>query len=208
MVLIIALVTLFSLFSLYDINNPNRDRKIASSFIAVVILVYWIIAFVVKIHFNFNFKYDVNNFIFNKHWFLSGLSFGSILFLIFALYNLFKRKRMLSKETEEQRSEREEREHKLACEKTELARERNERARELIQNNKVIEAQIKERKETQQLKCPKCGSSNLTANNKGFGLGKAAVGGVLLGPVGLLGGLVGSKKAVFICLYCGNQFEK
>ncbi|KJR45065.1 Phage protein [Desulfosporosinus sp. I2] len=59
-----------------------------------------------------------------------------------------------------------------------------------------------------QLKCPKCKSTNLTANNKGFGLGKAAVGGILLGPVGLLGGLVGSKKAVFICLKCGNQFQK
>lgn len=59
-----------------------------------------------------------------------------------------------------------------------------------------------------QLKCPKCGSTNLTANTKGFGLGKAAVGGVLLGPVGLLGGVIGSKKPVFICLKCGNQFEK
>jgi len=63
-------------------------------------------------------------------------------------------------------------------------------------------------KKIQELKCPKCNSTNLTANNKGFGLGKAAVGGVLLGPVGLLGGLVGSKKAVFICLKCGNQFEQ
>jgi len=37
------------------------------------------------------------------------------------------------------------------------------------------------------IKCPKCRSSQVTANNKGFGLGKAAVGGLLLGPVGLLG---------------------
>ncbi|HBP40139.1 TPA: hypothetical protein DD450_04670 [Candidatus Woesebacteria bacterium] len=63
-------------------------------------------------------------------------------------------------------------------------------------------------KKIQELKCPKCSSTNFTANNKGFGLGKAAVGGVLLGPVGLLGGLVGSKNAVFVCLKCGNQFEK
>jgi len=59
-----------------------------------------------------------------------------------------------------------------------------------------------------QLKCPKCKSTNLTANTQGFGLGKAAVGGILLGPVGLLGGLFGSKKPVFICLNCGNQFKK
>lgn len=62
-------------------------------------------------------------------------------------------------------------------------------------------------KEVQELKCPVCKSTNLTANNKGFGLGKAVVGGLLIGPVGLLGGLVGSKKPVFICLKCGNQFE-
>jgi tellurium resistance protein TerD len=57
------------------------------------------------------------------------------------------------------------------------------------------------------IKCPKCGSIQITAGNKGFGLGKAAVGGVLLGPVGLLGGLVGSKKIIVTCLKCGNKGE-
>ena len=40
-----------------------------------------------------------------------------------------------------------------------------------------------------EIRCPKCGSTQITAGNKGFGLGKAAEGGLLLGPVGLLGGL-------------------
>lgn len=57
------------------------------------------------------------------------------------------------------------------------------------------------------LKCPKCGSTNFTAVSKGFGLGKAAAGGLLLGPVGLLGGLFGSKKPLFTCLNCGKQFK-
>jgi len=57
------------------------------------------------------------------------------------------------------------------------------------------------------IKCPKCRSSQVTANNKGFGLGKAAVGGLLLGPVGLLGGLIGSKKVMITCLKCGHRWQ-
>lgn len=59
----------------------------------------------------------------------------------------------------------------------------------------------------EEVKCPKCGSTQLTANKKGFGLGKAAVGGLLLGPVGLLGGVIGSGKVVITCLKCGHQWK-
>lgn len=58
-----------------------------------------------------------------------------------------------------------------------------------------------------QIKCPVCDSTQITAGNKGFGLGKAAAGGILLGPVGLLGGLIGSKKIIVTCLNCGNQWK-
>lgn len=57
------------------------------------------------------------------------------------------------------------------------------------------------------IRCPKCKSAQLTANKKGFGLGKAAAGGLLLGPVGLLGGLFGSSKVKITCLNCGNVFR-
>lgn len=57
------------------------------------------------------------------------------------------------------------------------------------------------------LKCPKCGSQQLHAGGKGFGLGKAAAGAVLLGPVGLLGGLLGSKKIMITCLSCGHKWQ-
>ncbi|GFO62122.1 hypothetical protein GMPD_00410 [Geomonas paludis] len=55
--------------------------------------------------------------------------------------------------------------------------------------------------------CPKCRAKNtFSAGSKGFGLGKAAVGGLALGPVGLLGGLIGSKKTVITCLKCGHKW--
>jgi hypothetical protein len=57
-----------------------------------------------------------------------------------------------------------------------------------------------------QIRCPNCRSTQITANTKGFGLGKAAVGGVLLGPVGLLGGLIGSRKVKITCLKCGHSW--
>ena len=60
---------------------------------------------------------------------------------------------------------------------------------------------------TDQIKCPKCRSTQLTANKKGFGLGKAAAGGLLLGPVGLLGGVMGSGKVKITCLKCGHEWK-
>ena len=48
--------------------------------------------------------------------------------------------------------------------------------------------------EDEKLYCPYCGSSNLTANTKGFGVGKALTDAVLTGGIGLLAGFVGSNK--------------
>lgn len=58
-----------------------------------------------------------------------------------------------------------------------------------------------------EIRCPKCSSTQISAGDKGFGLGKAAAGGLLLGPVGLLGGLIGSKKVYVTCLKCGYKWE-
>jgi len=57
------------------------------------------------------------------------------------------------------------------------------------------------------IRCPKCRSTQISANQKGFSAGKALVGGALTGNVGLLGGFVGSKKIEITCLKCGYKWK-
>lgn len=60
---------------------------------------------------------------------------------------------------------------------------------------------------TNEVKCPKCGSSSITANKKGFGVGKAIAGDLIAGPIGLLAGGMGSNKVIITCLACGHRFK-
>ena len=60
---------------------------------------------------------------------------------------------------------------------------------------------------TTEIKCPKCGSTQLTANKKGFSGTKAIGGAILTGGIGLLAGTIGSNKIKITCLACGNQFN-
>ena len=61
------------------------------------------------------------------------------------------------------------------------------------------------------IKCPMCGEIikcvKVDETKKGFSVGKAAVGGLLLGPVGLVGGALGKKKQCYACGKCGFQHE-
>jgi RNA polymerase subunit RPABC4/transcription elongation factor Spt4 len=75
----------------------------------------------------------------------------------------------------------------------------------------VLESQM----ETERLKqldkdgipyCPKCHSTSLTAHKKGFGIGKAMIGGTVAGPIGLIAGNINAKKVRVTCLKCGHQF--
>ena len=57
-----------------------------------------------------------------------------------------------------------------------------------------------------EIKCPKCGSTQITASKKGFSGKKAVAGAVLTGGIGLLAGTIGSNKVRITCLACGNVF--
>ncbi len=61
--------------------------------------------------------------------------------------------------------------------------------------------------EAPEIKCPKCGSNQLTANKKGFSGGKAVAGAVLTGGIGILAGTIGSNKVKITCLACGKTFK-
>lgn len=56
--------------------------------------------------------------------------------------------------------------------------------------------------------CPKCGSTSLSANKKGFGAGKAAAGMFLTGALaGAVAGGIGANKVEITCLNCGHKFK-
>lgn len=60
-------------------------------------------------------------------------------------------------------------------------------------------------------RCPMCGEQQnwklVDVSKKGFSVGKAAVGAVLLGPIGLVGGAPGKKKQCYYCGKCGFNHE-
>ena len=54
--------------------------------------------------------------------------------------------------------------------------------------------------------CSRCGSTSITADKKGYGAAKGLFGAVVAGPLGLLGGFMGSKKVRITCLNCGHSW--
>ena len=59
--------------------------------------------------------------------------------------------------------------------------------------------------------CPNCRMGYLTAVGQrtgGFSGGKAVVGAVIAGPIGLAAGALGKKKTTYQCSRCGYTVEK
>lgn len=58
--------------------------------------------------------------------------------------------------------------------------------------------------------CPKCKIGNLKAVGErkgGFSGGKAVLGAVIAGPIGLAAGALGKKKTLYVCTRCGYSIE-
>lgn len=113
----------------------------------------------------------------------------------------------------------------LEQEKIALERQRQEiESRQAEQFRQAQEQQIAElrtanslqqAKMNAMLKCPKCGSTSITGQKKGYGvvkggLGAAAIGAVT-GPVGAIVGLgagnIGRSKVKCTCMNCGYKFK-
>ncbi|MEW9079818.1 TM2 domain-containing protein [Terrisporobacter glycolicus] len=71
----------------------------------------------------------------------------------------------------------------------------------------AADSRKREAKASGQACCPKCGSTSLTANKKGFGLIKGAAGVMVAGPVGVVAAGHGKNKVIVTCLNCGKQFK-
>lgn len=58
------------------------------------------------------------------------------------------------------------------------------------------------------IRCPHCGSRQLSVGEKGFSTGKAVVGTLLTNMVGgVLFGLLGSGRTEVTCLNCGRKMK-
>lgn len=92
----------------------------------------------------------------------------------------------------------------LAEKRMDIAKEKKEQKKEEKQE---LKDRIKQMDKDGIVYCPKCYSTNITSNKKGFGVGKAAVGAIATGGIGLLAGGIGKNKIELTCLKCGNQWK-
>lgn len=66
-------------------------------------------------------------------------------------------------------------------------------------------------KEDNKMICPKCKigiMNNIGTRTGGFSAGKAAIGAVVAGPLGVAAGALGKKKITYKCNLCGYTIEK
>lgn len=66
---------------------------------------------------------------------------------------------------------------------------------------------IAELEKTGQVYCPKCLSTSISANQKGFSFVRGALGANLGLDIGMIAGGIGSKKVICTCLKCGHQWQ-
>lgn len=76
------------------------------------------------------------------------------------------------------------------------------------EEKKIIAKRIAKARKEGVAFCPKCGSTSLSANKQGFGVGKAVIGAkAVADPIGLVAGNIGKNKITVTCLNCGHKFR-
>lgn len=103
----------------------------------------------------------------------------------------------------------EEKELKKRLKLEEKERKRKEFEKIMASNPQVTTRPMQTSVKEKTVCCPNCESTQLSADKKGFSLGKAVAGGVLtLTPiVGVATGMIGKNKIIITCLNCGKQFK-
>lgn len=70
-----------------------------------------------------------------------------------------------------------------------------------------IEASLRKADDNKIVRCPKCGSTSITANKKGLSLAKGAAGVFVAGAIGVVAAGHGKNKVIITCLNCGHQWK-
>lgn len=96
----------------------------------------------------------------------------------------------------------------LVSEKTDLQKKQTYTETVLVAQptHTVVQPVIQQNSEIQ-VRCPKCSSTQISANKKGFNIGQALVGGVASFGVGVVAGLWGSNEIRLNCLRCGHRWK-
>lgn len=76
---------------------------------------------------------------------------------------------------------------------------------QLDMQKKQVELQQKQM--NAMVKCPKCGSTSISGNKKGYGIGKGIIGASAVGAIGLVAGNLGSQTVYCTCMKCGHRFK-
>ena len=139
------------------------------------------------------------------YFFTAGLFFFGWFIDIYKLYQyayVYNEEKI--KENEVIQSIKEEEKRKA---KEERAKQKKIKYENIIQERNNEAERIKNMKKQGIVFCPKCHSTSITAQNKRLSIGRAIVGGVLVGGAGAVLGGLSSKKFKKVCLNCGHRWK-
>lgn len=86
----------------------------------------------------------------------------------------------------------------------------NNQLREIVEQYRLghaVTVNVSVNEDDGQLRCPKCHSNQIEIDKQGFSGGKALVGGLLTGGIGLVAGFHGKNKRKGKCLHCGHTWN-